>query len=477
MNSYIIKSINNIIQNVIKHNDWDTWYNQLIPFRKNITKYIYEYQDKNFYKQHRENYHILGYYAPLIFKILGFNKEIRTPVEQIFFLAQKFKQKNIDFIYVPIPCKLSIYPELYMHKKDIPEDGIVVPQWQKMILDLLLMGVEVIDLLPYFLTIKNDNPMLYTESFFWSPTAAHFAAKLLAQYLHTYKNKTNEYKFYQKTIKQKYRYDWFTKDQSWLLNNTYLDDKLYEPYNTPNANISVFGDCNIYEAMPISSNVTAQLAYMLQRPIQQIGRHTPFTPQCIDTAHSIRSILPSSLLYTKCIIYLGFISDCYVKPSQIQTPMWNLLTLNDNVFQNMNLDQCNQIKYKIDTLLNNQPNNVFTIPDIPTTDIYDYTNDRIQLLLIEYIKYTNLFDEEYYTYAVSDLSMPPIDHYVKYGAFTTNPNAWFNTALYLKQCPDIYESKMNPLYHFLNFGIYKDISPRIYNPESLLSLFKERLHI
>ena len=136
MNSYIIKSINNIIQNVIKHNGWDTWYNQLIPFRKNITKYIYEYQDKNFYKQHRENYHILGYYAPLIFKILGFNKEIRTPVEQIFFLAQKFKQKNIDFIYVPIPCKLSIYPELYMHKKDIPGKMVsCFQQWQKMVLD------------------------------------------------------------------------------------------------------------------------------------------------------------------------------------------------------------------------------------------------------------------------------------------------------------------------------------------------------
>ena len=158
--------------------------------------------------------------------------------------------------------------------------------------------------------------------------------------------------------------------------------------------------------------------------------------------------------------------------------MWNLLALNDNVFQNINLDKCNRIKYEIDNLLlNKQNNDIFNIPNIPTADTYDYMNDRIQLLLIEYIKHTNLFDEEYYTYAVPELSMPSIDHYVKYGAFTTNPNAWFNTVFYLKQCPDIYENKINPLYHFLNFGIHKNISPRIYNPESLLSLFKERLKI
>lgn len=467
--------IQNILNYLLIHNGWNNWYDELIMFRKQISKYIYEYQDKNFYKQHRENYHMLGYYAPLDFKVLGFEKQIRTPAEQLIYLASYFKKKNIRFIYVPIPCKLSIYPELYVNKSHIPNDMILVPQWQKFVFDLLVADIEVFDLLPLFLNLKKNKTMLYTESFFWSPYAVYETAYALANYLQEYKKETS--KFVLKNKKSKYKYSWFTKSESWLLNNIYDNDILYEPYYNSNTEIAVFGDCNIYEAMPISSNISSVLAYFLQTDIQQIGRHTPYTPQLTDTAHSMRSVLPSSFIKTKCVIYFGFISDCYVKPSQIQTPMWNTLGLADNVFNDINLEECLKIKYEIDSLLNTShiDSNIFEIPNPPVYDKCDYTNERIQLLLIQYIKQSGLFDEEYYKSIISDLSISPIEHYVKYGALTKNPAAWFNTEFYLKQVSILYHTKMNPLYHFLNYGLVEKISPRIYNSESLFSLFTERL--
>jgi len=72
------------------------------------------------------------------------------------------------------------------------------------------------------------------------------------------------------------------------------------------------------------------------------------------------------------------------------------------------------------------------------------------------IKFSGLFNQEYYHQNYSEIhnsSIDPVTHYLKTGWHEgKNPSSDFITDYYLFQNPDVRESGMNPLVHYIRFG-------------------------
>jgi len=72
------------------------------------------------------------------------------------------------------------------------------------------------------------------------------------------------------------------------------------------------------------------------------------------------------------------------------------------------------------------------------------------------IEKSGLFDAKYYLFTYPDVrehDINPIMHYIKYGVHEErNPSKEFDTSFYLRTYPDVSESKMNPLVHYILYG-------------------------
>ncbi|WP_157953701.1 coiled-coil domain-containing protein [Oceanimonas marisflavi] len=75
---------------------------------------------------------------------------------------------------------------------------------------------------------------------------------------------------------------------------------------------------------------------------------------------------------------------------------------------------------------------------------------------VKLLRKSRLFNSDWYleTYPdVAESGMPAIKHYLKFGALEgRNPSEHFDTNWYLQQYPDVIEADLNPLYHYLKYG-------------------------
>lgn len=72
------------------------------------------------------------------------------------------------------------------------------------------------------------------------------------------------------------------------------------------------------------------------------------------------------------------------------------------------------------------------------------------------LKHSDLFDEEYYLNNnpdVAESEMSAVKHYLLFGGFEgRDPSEKFNSSYYLEQNPDVKSSAMNPLQHYISYG-------------------------
>ena len=78
------------------------------------------------------------------------------------------------------------------------------------------------------------------------------------------------------------------------------------------------------------------------------------------------------------------------------------------------------------------------------------------------IKASGLFDEEWYLTQYPDVKeseIDPIIHYLNFGVSEGRwPNSQFDTLWYLKEYPDVSQSGMNPLIHYIKYGMAEERS-------------------
>lgn len=85
------------------------------------------------------------------------------------------------------------------------------------------------------------------------------------------------------------------------------------------------------------------------------------------------------------------------------------------------------------------------------------------------IEKSGLFDEDYYLSKYPDVKesgLSPLDHYLTFGASENcNPSEFFNSNEYIKKHPSVAQFDINPLVHYILYGVVHDDYPIIHSSD------------
>ena len=288
---------------------------------------------------HIIDHHALGYFAPMHFKRYGFVDKTSnltnkiTPVNQITTLAEFLNRNNVRFIYVPLPCKGAVYPEIIVESDFIPDDGMIIPQWRNMLYELALNNIELVDCYNELCNVKKT----FTKNHHISPLGAQIVGKKIAGYIMKTTEFTASEDFKSKenilgspTLMRsgdnnsvEMGMDYFDTESHYYR----ISDK-YVPFSGRNirSEIAIIGDCNLQAYRGTGSDLTAQISGNLRYPIKYLGRYLPFAKK-----DSIEKLPKGTLKGVKILLYVGFISACFVRACR-EDDSWSTHLPDENIF-------------------------------------------------------------------------------------------------------------------------------------------------
>jgi hypothetical protein len=100
--------------------------------------------------------------------------------------ARWLERQRIHVLFVPVPKMTEVYPEFF--STHCPPDKIITPQLRRVMLELLMEDVEVVDLLGTLLRERDagDEPLYLPADPHWGPRAQSIAARVVADRLLRY---------------------------------------------------------------------------------------------------------------------------------------------------------------------------------------------------------------------------------------------------------------------------------------------------
>ena len=107
----------------------------------------------------------------------------KNPLPVILEFKQELDALGVDFLFVPVPTKVEVYPEKLDPDFKKLDGAIVNPYLRKLMLSLSREGVEVVDLLPAFLAAKAKAPtdlLFQHQDTHWTDRGLRLAAELLS---------------------------------------------------------------------------------------------------------------------------------------------------------------------------------------------------------------------------------------------------------------------------------------------------------
>jgi hypothetical protein len=116
----------------------------------------------------------------------------KNPLPIIVEFKRQLEQRGVDFLFVPVPTKLEIYPEKLdpdlSKRAGAGVYSIVNPYVRKFLLALSKEGVEVVDLLPAFLDAKGSpgEAIFQHQDTHWTDRGLRIAAEQLSARIHRY---------------------------------------------------------------------------------------------------------------------------------------------------------------------------------------------------------------------------------------------------------------------------------------------------
>jgi hypothetical protein len=176
--------------------DWDRWVKDLEPFRQAIRRRIAaagpEKREGRFFESKYPALDAIDdfplvepapdYYLRYLLEpncLEGFRKGRPVPL-----VASWLKAQGIDLLFVPVPKMTEVHPE---HFAACAEDRVAAPAVRRLMAELLESDVEVVDLLPLFLAVRDQGDPLYQSADpHWSPFGQALGARLIADRLKRY---------------------------------------------------------------------------------------------------------------------------------------------------------------------------------------------------------------------------------------------------------------------------------------------------
>jgi alginate O-acetyltransferase complex protein AlgJ len=116
----------------------------------------------------------------------------KNPVPAILEFKKELDSQGVDFLFVPVPDKLEIYPEELDPDFKSLSGQVVNPYGRKFIASLSKQGIEVLDLLPAFLAAKAQKPsagdpwLFQHQDTHWTDRGLRLAAELLSARIKKY---------------------------------------------------------------------------------------------------------------------------------------------------------------------------------------------------------------------------------------------------------------------------------------------------
>jgi acetyltransferase AlgX (SGNH hydrolase-like protein) len=127
----------------------------------------------------------------------------KNPLPVIVEFKKLLDAQGVDFLFVPVPTKLEIYPEQLDPKLKSVSGEVINPAFRKLLASLASEGVEVLDLLPALLQAKSGggpDPLFQHQDTHWTDRGLRLTADLLTA-------RVKKYPWYQELAKQKRSYD------------------------------------------------------------------------------------------------------------------------------------------------------------------------------------------------------------------------------------------------------------------------------
>jgi len=129
-------------------------------------------------------------------------KKGKNPLPVIVEFKKELDEQGVDFLFVPVPDKLEVYPEQLDADFKSLSGKVINPAFRKLLESLAKEGVEVVDLLPPLLQAKAassagaDQFLFQHQDTHWTDRGLRLAADLLAA-------RVKKYPWYAELSKQK----------------------------------------------------------------------------------------------------------------------------------------------------------------------------------------------------------------------------------------------------------------------------------
>ena len=116
----------------------------------------------------------------------------KNPFRTIVDFKDYLAEQGVDFLFVPIPTKLEVFPDKFLHGKfRLGSLPVLNPYGRKLLMELSEAGVEIIDLLPVFLkdrsAQKKGQELSYqAQDTHWTDRGLRIAARMIAERIKKY---------------------------------------------------------------------------------------------------------------------------------------------------------------------------------------------------------------------------------------------------------------------------------------------------
>ncbi|MEO8899885.1 MAG: hypothetical protein ABI627_00040 [Polyangiaceae bacterium] len=166
---------------------WPKWVAQVAPFREALKKRAKAMPGKIKALAGKDGF--LFYKNGLEYASGGDLEQQRkgkNPVPAILEFKKELDSQGVDFLFVPVPTKVEIYPEEFDPAFKNLSGQVVNPYGRKFLASLSKQGIEVLDLLPAFLAAKAQKPsdgdpwLFQHQDTHWTDRGLRLAAELLS---------------------------------------------------------------------------------------------------------------------------------------------------------------------------------------------------------------------------------------------------------------------------------------------------------